>query len=91
MCGRVVSAAVVEKDPIKRRASVVMTKDPSGKIRMCRLDEEITGIRVCLECWKVVERQEMRVFIPRYMRAYKVRCDSFTRAMLTHVDRKRFC
>ncbi|TIB94268.1 hypothetical protein E3Q10_01165 [Wallemia mellicola] len=71
MCGRVVSAAVVEKDPIKRRASVVMTKDPSGKIRMCRLDEEITGIRVCLECWKVVERQEMRVFIPRYMRAYK--------------------
>lgn len=72
MCGRVVSAAVVSPDPLKRRASFNMIKDQNGKMRMCALEEELTGIRVCLECWRVVEKQEMRVFIPSYMRAYEV-------------------
>ncbi|TIA75619.1 hypothetical protein E3P92_00757 [Wallemia ichthyophaga] len=74
LCGRVVSAAEVARDALKSKASFEMKRDDYG--RMMKLDDEQeqkqqTGIRVCLDCWRVVEKQEMKIVIPRYMGAYE--------------------
>ena len=68
MCGRVVSAAIVTKDILNRRASLLITKD-INEIRES-LNEDEKSIRVCLDCWRVVERQQSRVETPNYIYAY---------------------